>query len=312
MTAGAPRCPLEGAGIPALYKLPRSGAPADSWPASHTQQQTQAACCRAEMSRSPVQLDTGGESVGNGLQEEDEDLDDEVDASQLERFMKDRRRAQSLPAYPAALLGHVSANSERKRVKFADSMGLNLASVKHFSSLEDPQIPSKVLSRHKSFPPPPQQQDFINELCHTFKSSLDTDRLFACFPEPRETERRVQQLRVCLEKVIITQFDVRGQIRVLTDCPEKEVGVRYTFNDWLSYVDAQALPAAAPGFVGDRFSFTVYTPPFMDPSSAVHLAVYLKSEDGEFWDNNEGQNYTLRYHCMPSSTPFVSAAFHAT
>lgn len=253
--------------------------------------------------------------MGNGLQEEEEeegDLDDEVDASQLERFMKDRRRAQSLPAYPAALLDDVSANSERKRVKFADSMGLNLASVKHFSSLEDPQIPSKVLSRHKSFPPP--QQDLINDLCHSFKSNLDTDRLFACFPEPRETEHRVQQLRVCLEKVTITQFDVRGQIRVLTECTDKEVGVRYTFNDWLSYVDAQALPVAAdaPGFVGERFSFTVYTPPFMDPSSAVHLAVYLKSEDGEFWDNNEGQNYTLRYHCIPSGTPFVSAAFHAT
>uniref|UniRef100_A0A3Q1IX42 CBM21 domain-containing protein n=1 Tax=Anabas testudineus TaxID=64144 RepID=A0A3Q1IX42_ANATE len=188
----------------------------------------------------------------------------------------------------------------RKRVKFADSLGLNLASVKHFSSLEEPQIPSKVLSRHKSFPPP--QQDFISDLCHSFKNSLDTDRLFACFPEPRETERRVQQLRVCLEKVTITQFDVRGQIRVFTHCIDKEVGVRYTFNGWLSHVDAQALPVAADaaGFVGERFSFTVYTPPFMDPNSAVHFAVYLKSEEGEFWDNNEGENYILRYHCMPS------------
>uniref|UniRef100_A0A3Q3LD25 Protein phosphatase 1 regulatory subunit 3G n=1 Tax=Mastacembelus armatus TaxID=205130 RepID=A0A3Q3LD25_9TELE len=248
------------------------------------------------------------------FEEEDEggDLDDEVDASQLERFMKDRRRAKSLPAYPAALLDGVSTSNESKRVKFADSMGLNLASVKHFSSLEEPQIPSKVLSRHKSFPPP--QQDLINDLCQNFKSSLDTDRLLACFPEPQETERRVQHLRVCLEKVTVTQFDVRGQIRVLTGCTDKEVGVRYTFNDWLSYVDAQALPAAAeqPGYAGERFNFTVYTPPFMDPSLAVHFAIYLKSEEGEFWDNNEGKNYTLRYHCMPSTMPFVSAAFHAT
>lgn len=270
------------------------------------------------MSRSPLQFHNGGEpqSMKNGLEEEEEDeegdLDDEVDASHLERFMKDRRRAQSLPAYPAALLDGVPGSNERKRVKFADSMGLNLASVKHFSSLEEPQIPSKVLSRHKSFPP--QQQDFLNDLCQSFKSSLYTDRLVSCFPEPREVERRVQQLRVCLERVTITQFDVRGQIRVLTGCSHKEVGVRYSFNDWLSYVDAQALPVAAdqPGFVGERFSFTVYTPPVMDPTSAVHFAVYLKSVEGEFWDNNEGQNYTLRYHCMPSTAPFVSAAFHAT
>ncbi|XP_042366004.1 protein phosphatase 1 regulatory subunit 3G [Plectropomus leopardus] len=278
------------------------------------------------MSRSQLRLQPGGEplcpgpSMENGLlkeeeeeeeDEEEEDLDDELDASQLERFMKDRRRAKSLPAYPAALLVGVSGSDGRKRVKFADSLGLNLASVKHFSSLEEPQIPSKVLSRHKSFPPP--QQDFLNDLCTSFKSGLDTDRLVACFPDPQEAERRVQRLRVCLEKVTITQFDVRGQIRVLTGRSIREVGVRYTFNDWLSHVDAQALPAAVdqPGFVGERFSFTVYTPPFMDPSSAVHFAVYLRNEEGEFWDNNEGQNYTLQYHCMPRSAPFVSAAFDA-
>ncbi|XP_049912478.1 protein phosphatase 1 regulatory subunit 3G [Epinephelus moara] len=274
------------------------------------------------MSRLPLQFHTEGESpspwlsLENGMEneeegeEEEDDLDDEVDASQLERFMKDRRRAKSLPAYPAALLVGVGGNDGRKRVKFADSMGLNLASVKHFSSLEEPQIPSKVLSRHKSFPP--QQQDVLNDLCQSFKSSLNTDRLVACFPEPQKAERRVQRLRVCLEKIAITQFDVRGQIRVFTGCAEKDVGVRYTFNDWLSYVDAQALPAAAdqPDFVGERFSFTVYTPPFMDPSSAVHFAVYLRSEEGEFWDNNEGNNYTLQYHCMPGTAPFVSAAFH--
>ncbi|XP_076617810.1 protein phosphatase 1 regulatory subunit 3G [Chaetodon auriga] len=274
------------------------------------------------MSRSPVRFHTGGESPSPGqstengqeeVEDEEGDLDDEVDASQLERFMRDRRRAKSLPAYPAALLDGVSGSNERKRVKFADSMGLNLASVKHFSALEDPQIPSKVLSRHKSFPP--QQQDLLNDLCQSFKSSMDTDRLVACFPEPRDAERRVQQSRVCLEKIIITQFDLQGQIRVFTGCNDKEVGVRYTFNDWLSFVDAQALPVAAdqPGFVGERFSFTVYTPPFMDPSSAVHFAVYLRSEEGEFWDNNEGQNYTLRYHCMSSTAPFgSSAAFLST
>ena len=271
------------------------------------------------MSRSPLR--NGGQATENGLEAPEDDgegdLDDEVDASRLEKFMRDRRRARSLPAYPAALLDAVPGGEGRKRVKFADSMGLNLASVKHFSALEEPQIPNKVLSRYKSFPPPQQQrpeEDLLSDLCQSFTSSLGADRLIACFPEPRETERRVQRLRVCLEKVTITQFDVRGQIRVLTGSADAEVGVRYTFNDWLSYVDAQALTVDVeqPGFVGGRFGFTVYTPPFMDPSSAVHFAVYLRSEEGEFWDNNEGQNYTLRYRCVPSTTPFVSAAFHAT
>lgn len=269
------------------------------------------------MSRSLLRFPAGEESPipgqntercldGEGEADEEEDLDDEADASRLESFLKDRRRARSLPAYPGALLDGEPGSDSRKRVKFADSLGLNLASVKHFSSLEEPQIPSKVLSRHRSFPPP-QQQDLFTDLCNSFRSSLGPDRLVCCFPEPAEPERRVQQLCVCLERITITQFDVRGQIRVLSGCRDMEVGVRYTFNDWLSHVDAQALHVAAEesGMVGERFGFTVFTPPFMDPSSAVHFAVYLKSDEGEFWDNNEGRNYTLRYRCMGGT----SAAF---
>uniref|UniRef100_A0A3Q1F5Q6 Protein phosphatase 1 regulatory subunit 3G n=1 Tax=Acanthochromis polyacanthus TaxID=80966 RepID=A0A3Q1F5Q6_9TELE len=227
------------------------------------------------------------------------------DASRLESFLRDRRRARSLPAYPAALLERQSGGG--KRVKFADSMGLTLESVKHFSALEEPQIPSKVLSRHRSFPPP--QHDLLADLRHRFQAGRDTDRLLACFPELRDAERRVLQLRVCLERVTITQFDVSGQIRVLDGREDKEVGVRYTFNDWLSHVDAQAVPVAAEqtDLVGERFVFTVFTPPFMAPGSIVHLAVYLKSDGGEFWDNNEGQNYSFRYHSMPGT-----AAFHST
>ncbi|CAL8294857.1 unnamed protein product [Lota lota] len=249
--------------------------------------------------------------------EDEDDWEDELDSYQLEKCMKDRRRAKSLPA--AFLGADIPANGEGregKHVKFADSIGLNLASVKHFNTLEDPQIPTKVLSRLKSYPQ--HQQDLLG-VGDLFKSALTMDRLVRCFPEPAESsgfEAKVRDLRVCLEKVTITQFDVRGQIRVCATFPNQEVGVRYTFNDWLSHVDAQALAMAAnpqkPSLVGERFTFTMYTPPFLDPSSSVSFAVYLKCDEGVFWDNNEGQNYALKYQCFPSSAPYVSAAFHAT
>ncbi|KAM8822071.1 protein phosphatase 1 regulatory subunit 3G [Synchiropus picturatus] len=216
-----------------------------------------------------------------------EELDDEADASRLQRYMRERRRARSLPACPAALLGE-----GRKRVKFADSMGLNLASVKHFSALEEPRIPSKVLSRHKSFPPPQHEPP-----------EPEAERRLACAPELADAEQRLRRLRVCLEEVSIGRLDVRGLIRVLSEAARglREVGVRYTFNEWLSHVDAQAAPL--PGSAGLRFCFTVYTPPLTEPGATVHLAVYLRSDDGEFWDNNAGRNYTLRYS---------EAAFRAT
>ncbi|KAM9839392.1 protein phosphatase 1 regulatory subunit 3G [Aulostomus maculatus] len=255
------------------------------------------------MSRSPLQLHAGGESPSPGLSAEnglgdldEENLDDELDASHLEKFMRDRRRARSLPAYPAALLDGVSGSEGRKRVKFADSMGLNLASVKHFSALEEPQIPSKVLSRHQSFPP----QAFLSDLRQSLQS-LEADRLVTCFPDPRDVDQRVRLLRVCLERVSITQFDVRGTIRVMCDCADRGVGLRYTFNEWLSHVDTQALPAGPPGLPAERYTFTVGTPPFTDPGSALHFAVYLRCDEGEFWDNNAGRNYTLRCLCVPSA-----------
>lgn len=252
---------------------------------------------------------------GGGGEDEvldDEVLDDEVDASRLERFMRDRRRARSLPA--CLLEGVPGANGRKKSVKFADSMGQSLARVKHFSTLEDPQIPSKVLSRHRSFPP--QQHEILGDLVHGYTPAPGpgTDRLVACFPEPRDVELRVQRLRVSLERVAVTQFDLRGQIRVLGGDDTKEVGIRYTFNDWLSHVDVLAVPAAGDARLpGERFAFTVFTPPFVDPGSTVHFAVFLRDGQGEFWDNNEGGNYTLRYRCLLSGdAPFVSAAFHAT
>ncbi|KAK5877695.1 hypothetical protein CesoFtcFv8_025176 [Champsocephalus esox] len=231
----------------------------------------------------------------NGLQEEEEeeeeDLDDDVDSSRLERFVRHRRRARSLPV----LLLDSSARPAPKRVKFADSMGLNLASVKTFCALEEPRIPTKVLSRHKSFPPP--HQDFLPDLCTSFKLGLDL-------------ESRAQRLRIALDSVTVSRFDFRGHIRVFSG-KHREVGVRYTFNDWLSYVDAQAVlvPAEQEDQLMGRFEFTVFTPPFMEPGSSVHFAVFLRGEEGEFWDNNEGKNYSLK---LQSNTPCVRAEFNAS
>ncbi|XP_071271320.1 protein phosphatase 1 regulatory subunit 3G-like [Salvelinus alpinus] len=236
----------------------------------------------------------------------------------LEMCMKDRRRAKSLPAYPKqATLFEEIANNGRKRVKFADSMGLDLASVKHFSTTEDPQIPSKVFSRLQSFPPQLQDREYpIGDLCIHFESTLTMDRLVPTFKMPVESEHfetTVLQRHVNLEKVTITHFDVRGQIRTnIQSCCKMEVGVRYTFNEWLSSVDAQAIPMPVDdNIVGERYTFTLYTPPFLDPTSSVHFAVYIRNDQGEFWDNNNGQNYTLKYHCTGMVT-YESAAFHAT
>ncbi|RXN11938.1 phosphatase 1 regulatory subunit 3G-like protein [Labeo rohita] len=244
------------------------------------------------------------EQMENGL-----DSDDDLHLEEIPEYLKDRRRAKSLPAYPEQVnLYHQISQSCRKRVKFADALGLNLASVKHFSTSEDPQIPAKVFTRLKSFPIH-KEREIMDDLCVNIKSSLALDYLVPAFKTPVNTgdlETRLKRCRVALESATVTQFDVRGIIRAMGG---REIGVRYTFNDWLSFVDAQAIPVPTEDKThGDRFSFTMYTPPFLGPSAAVHFAVYMRDDNSEFWDNNDGMNYSLKHHSSSSSD---TAAFHA-
>ncbi|MBN3276208.1 PP13G phosphatase, partial [Polyodon spathula] len=216
--------------------------------------------------------------------------------------MKDRRRAKSLPAYPEqATLFNNLTQSCRKRVQFADSLGLTLASVRHFSTTDDPQIPSKVFSRLQSFPPQ-QDRELLGDICEKFSASFRLNCLTCAFEQPGEScgfEERVREKRVSLEKVTASHFDICGLVRVFNFGLKKEVYVRYTFNDWLSFVDAQAMLVPGSATEGnaqtEQFGFTLYTPPLIDQSSTIQFAICYKTENGaEYWDNNFGQNYILR------------------
>ncbi|KAJ0059843.1 hypothetical protein NL108_013782 [Boleophthalmus pectinirostris] len=189
------------------------------------------------------------------------------------RFMRDRRRARSLPACTASLLGDGGA---RKRVQFADTLGLSLADVKHFNTTDEPLVPHAVLSRHRRFQAPAPQ---------THAQPV----LLPCFPEPADAQRRAREQRVALEKVHVTQFEVRGQVLTRTEDARALVFIRYTFNEWLSHVDAPAVRVP-----NGRFTFSVLVPPLWS-ASAVHFALGLRSAEGEFWDNNEGRNFSFRY-----------------
>ncbi|XP_072535251.1 protein phosphatase 1 regulatory subunit 3G [Salminus brasiliensis] len=189
---------------------------------------------------------------------------------------RDRRRAKSLPAYPeqASVLLRAHSHGCSKRVRFADALGLTLASVKHFSAAEEPRVPM--------------------HLC-----GLPLAPALRAPEDDGELEERVRRCGLALQRVTVGCGRVHGIIRVSADAGARarEVGVRYTLDEWQSYVDAHAVPVSVPAVLvpgGKRFSFTVCAPPRPEPSAAVHFALYLRTEEEEFWDNNDGQNYTLR------------------
>ncbi|XP_029800339.1 protein phosphatase 1 regulatory subunit 3G [Suricata suricatta] len=220
----------------------------------------------------------------------------------------------------------------KKRVQFADALGLSLASVKHFSEAEEPHVPPSVLSRLRSFPMRAQDLEQLPGLlaaaAATAPLSAPPPRLRPLFelPGPSAAAERLRRQRVCLERVQCSApsgTEVTGSGRVL-GCPgPRAVAVRYTFTEWRSFLDvtaelqpepqAEPLPPSAPsGGPGDaeeepgaeRFHFSLCLPPGLQPEggeaadspgAAVHFAVCYRCAQGEYWDNNSGANYTLRY-----------------
>ncbi|XP_060776699.1 protein phosphatase 1 regulatory subunit 3G [Neoarius graeffei] len=224
---------------------------------------------------------------GHGVDEDPDEYEPE------DIYLRDRRRAKSLPAYPeqANLFSCLSARC-RKRVKFADALGLSLASVRHFSITEDPQVPSEVLAALRALP---AQRERQREPSSDVRTSF-TAPAFEMRLAPEVTEARANRCRVALERVTVSGWAVSGIIRAnVTDNGEEEVGVRYTFNSWASYADAPAVPVSGTrARDSQRFSFTVHTPPVLDPDSSVAFAVYMRNDRGEFWDNNDEQNFCVR------------------
>ncbi|XP_062954189.1 protein phosphatase 1 regulatory subunit 3G [Cynocephalus volans] len=223
----------------------------------------------------------------------------------------------------------------KKRVQFADALGLSLASVKHFSEAEEPQVPPAALSRLRSFPMRAEDLEQLGGLLAVAKVaaplSAPPPRLRPLFqlPGPSAAAERLRRQRVCLERVQCSApwgAEVTGSGRVL-GCPgPRTVAVRYTFTEWRSFLDVPAelqpeplesRPPEAPSGVSgpgpedaeeepgaECFHFSLCLPPGLQPKAwedadalgvHIHFAICYRSAQGEYWDNNAGANYTLRY-----------------
>ncbi|XP_055452166.1 protein phosphatase 1 regulatory subunit 3D [Psammomys obesus] len=215
------------------------------------------------------------------------------------------RRARSLPSSPerrAKAAGAPGAAcgagcNRQLRVRFADALGLELAQVKVFNAGDDPSVPLHVLSRLA----------INSDLCC---SSQELEFTLQClvpdFPPPIEApgfgDRLARQL-VCLERVICSDLGVSGTVRVSNMAFEKHVAVRYTFSEWRSAHEAVACWRGPEGAGGaeDIFAFSFPVPPFLlDLGSRVHFAVRYRVAGAEYWDNNDGCDYSLtcRSHAL--------------
>ncbi|GFS65031.1 protein phosphatase 1 regulatory subunit 3A [Trichonephila inaurata madagascariensis] len=178
--------------------------------------------------------------------------------------------------------------SREKKVSFADAFGFDLTDVRVFPKDEGlPNVPSSAFSDLAACNKPKSKDDFLHE-SYTFTPQFEQPGSDAYFLE------KVKQEKVCLENILIERLKLTGLVRILNIGYEKKVLARYTTNHWISFTDQSAeYVTGSSDELTDKFKFTIH-PHYMQPGSNLSLVVKYEVNNVEFWDNNQGKNYTLK------------------
>ncbi|KAM6981395.1 protein phosphatase 1 regulatory subunit 3E [Aplochiton taeniatus] len=216
-----------------------------------------------------------------------------------------RRRCKSLPT-PIERVNKLeicrsrSPNSQKK-VRFADSLGLELISVKHFDDADMPEVPERIMAKFSLEP-------LLNHLDTKFprapKRSVFMELQFTNPATLPGFERKVREVKVMLESVEADEFSLSGFVRVLNLAFEKSVHLRYSINNWITFMDSLAcyVPGSSDG-VTDQFSFKIITPTFQESGGTLQFAIKYCVGGEEYWDSNNGNNYKVQRHRFKMSPP---------
>ncbi|GAB0087422.1 Protein phosphatase 1 regulatory subunit [Sergentomyia squamirostris] len=181
----------------------------------------------------------------------------------------------------------ISSGRTKKRVIFADDKGLELVQVKVMSE------PSNV--------PPFWSLQFLAHVTQGMISPVPPEQWVVDFQQPASDylafRQKLELKNVSLENVIVKENDsiVMGTVKVKNLHFSKEVIVRATWDNWKSQEDIFCVFSKVSGASGayvlyDTFSFRLTLPP---SSKTLEFCVCFRCNDTEFWDNNDGKNYTL-------------------
>ncbi|XP_065521041.1 protein phosphatase 1 regulatory subunit 3A [Lathamus discolor] len=171
-----------------------------------------------------------------------------------------------------------------RKVSFADAFGFDLVSVKEFDTWEVPNTSLNDSIEDEVFP---QEEYFFSQQ-------------FMLPASQEELLQKVREQKVLLESVVFLPgiTCMNGIIRVLNVSFEKQVYVRMTLNNWLSYYDilAEFMPNSC-GSETDQFCFKIsLVPPYQKDGAKVEFCIRYETSVGTFWANNNDKNYTLICH----------------
>lgn len=233
--------------------------------------------------------------------------DDERQSSKKEEKLCRRSSSLKMPKESATY------SAQKKIVRFADVMGLDLTAVRTFLD-ELPSVPKSAYNDLRA------SSDI--DLRNSIPNTLDIDKRFGgvapakslvpMFKQPSISHNFLERIRdqnVCLEKAVVSSqpmCNIAGTVRVRNINFHKSVYVRYTLDNWRTFGEVQAVyvPDSCDGF-SDQFSFIIYL--YELPSSQrLELAVRYHCSGTIFWDNNLGANYVFQ---TPSPPPAIPSYF---
>jgi len=186
-----------------------------------------------------------------------------------------------------------ASRAAKKRVVFADAKGLSLTQIKMMTEPSDC--------------PPRWTAEFLEQVTGGAHVDVGADRWELTFSQPAsdylEFRNRLDQQNLSLENVVLREADQQlvGSIKVKNLAFTKQVTVRITFDNWISFRDflATFAPCGLQGASGqqaislfDTFSFQIPIPASAT-MNRMQFCIRFKSDAGEFWDNNQGKNYVL-------------------
>ncbi|NXM90635.1 PPR3A phosphatase, partial [Oenanthe oenanthe] len=215
--------------------------------------------------------------TGNDFTSEDEDVNADI---KLRYSPRPRRRNSSASEEEEA---DTPTNISRK-VSFADAFGFDLVSVKEFNIWEFPNTGEENYTEDEVFP----QDEYFFSPQFTLPASQE------------ELLQKVREQKVMLESALLLPgvTCMSGIVRVLNVSFEKQVYVRMTLDNWLSYYDilAEFMPNSCGGET-DQFCFKIsLAPPFQKDGIKVEFCIRYETSVGTFWANNDDKNYTLICH----------------
>ncbi|CAD6197933.1 unnamed protein product [Caenorhabditis auriculariae] len=207
--------------------------------------------------------------------------------------LKTRCRIERAKTLPSALRRSRSKQSE-KRVRFADTLGLDLEKLQYFVKEENPALSFAARTIAPLELPPSFLGEGSSQLISSASSACRLVLSNFNYRSEHEYNDKTRLARVCVVALRASGSTVVGQVNLLNVAFDKTVTIRYTTNKWETQEEVVA--GFSHRMFGtediDAFNFSIVLPNKLKAGRCEFCVQYAVSGE-QFWDNNDGANYVV-------------------